>query len=162
MRSKHESLIDFLARQWEMSAACNSELVGCTEAEIAQIKSIQGVERLPASYEGFMKRMGRDMGGLEWHSGMELRYPYVLEFKAQSFERIREADVLVLSHNSDGDCALYCHVDDDDPIVYWMGYADDSLDHVIGEWGRFSDWLAELIDGAIGDAANSESTEKSL
>ena len=160
MRSKHEAFISYLASRWQESDLCRSPFIGCTEAEIAKIQVRQGVDRLPILYVAWMLRMGRDMGGLEWHIGTKLCYPYVLEFKAQTFGLLQKPDVLVLSHDVDGDCALYCHTTEDDPLIFWIGYADEPGEKLnkfsVQEWGRLSNWLTDLVEGAIGVYADSD------
>ncbi len=93
------------------------------------------------------------MGGLERCLGSELRYPYMLEFKSQTFQLLRDTDVLVLTHNQNGDCAFYCRVDEDDPVVYHIGYSEDPgaalYELATEDQGRLSSWLIDLVEDAI-------------
>lgn len=152
MRSKYATLMQYLTKLWSSSETCLNPLKGCSEAEIAQIMQAQGVERLPLMYVEFLSHMGRDAGGLEADL---TSYPYVMEIKPLTFDLLRQPDIFVLSHNSDGDCAIYFHVtEDDDPILYWVGYdyrPDLNRFDLLKtkELGQLSDWLIDLIEGVL-------------
>jgi hypothetical protein len=147
MRSKSAAFIEYLADRWVSNEACRSSLEGCSEDDLAQIKQRQQVDRLPALYAAFLSKMGRNMGGLEWQVGSEMRFPYVLEFKESTFVELRQPNILVLTHDSDGDCALYIHTNEDDPVLHWVGYKDEAFPELIHEeFGRLSAWLSHLVE----------------
>jgi hypothetical protein len=155
MHSQYTVLMVNLTKHWLSSEACDGEVEGCSETEIAEIMQPQGVQRLPLMYVEFLARMGRKAGGLEWHFGSEFTYPAVLSFKPMAVELWEQTDIFIFTHDSQGDCAIYFHITEDDPIVYWVGYDGDGPDpnqfylSETRELGRLSDWLTNLFGGVV-------------
>jgi hypothetical protein len=152
MRSQYAALMDEIVKRWSASEACQLPLEGCSEAEIEEIKRRQGVERLPEMYVEFLRRIGKYSGNLGWHFGSEITYPDVLEFKEDTFDVLHKPDIYVFTHDPNGDCAIYFHVGDDDPVLYWISYDDSrpqSYDLITEDWGRLSTWLVNLVERVI-------------
>jgi hypothetical protein len=155
MRSQYSALMQYLTNLWLSSEACDAPVEGCSEAEIAEIMHAQSVERLPLMYVEFLSHMGRKTGGLEWYFGSEITYPSVCEFKPMTFKVLRQSKIFVLTHDYQGDCAIYFHItDDDDPMLYWVGYdyRPDLNQFDILETkalGQLSDYLNDFIGNVI-------------
>ncbi|MEO8612962.1 MAG: hypothetical protein ABI690_34030 [Chloroflexota bacterium] len=156
MRSQYTAIMEQLVERLASSAAYEGTLEGCSEDEIDEIRETQGVKRLPRMYREFLLHMGRHTGGLEGYLGFEITYPGVCEFKRMSFDLLRQPDIFVMTHIADGDCAFYFHIDEDDPIVYWVGY-DRRPEFVefnvleTKDCGSLSNWLIDVVGDFIGD-----------
>jgi hypothetical protein len=148
MRSQYAALMDEIVKRWTASEACRLPLKGCSGVEIEEIKRRQGVERLPEMYVEFLRRMGRETGGLGWHFGSSsITYPEVLEFKEDTFEMLRKPHFFIVTHDYDGDVAVYFHVDEDDPLLHWVKYSSASENKlvVLDDWRTLSTWLIHMV-----------------
>jgi hypothetical protein len=161
MRSQYAAIMQHLTELWSSSEACDGQLEGCSEAEIAEIMKAQGVERLPLMYVEFLRHMGRNTGGLEWYFGSELTYPAVCIFKSMSFWFLSQALVtklrFVFTHDYQGDCSIYFDpTEADDPILYRVAYDSPSELNPpdipvleTQELGLLSDYLTDFIGDVI-------------
>jgi ubiquinone/menaquinone biosynthesis C-methylase UbiE len=163
MGTPEAAFIRYLAKKWASSDACQAPLVGCSQAEIEEIKQRQGVNRLPELYVEWMLAMGRQMGGLE-NFETKLTYPSILDTKAQSFPVLHRQDIFVLTHDAQGDCAIYFHSGEDDPILYWISYDGAKTDYElkVEDWGRLSAWLVHRVEGGIEDYELAENRRKAM
>jgi hypothetical protein len=156
MRSEYTAIMEQLVERLASSAACEGTLEGCSEDEIDEIQDAQRVKRLPRMYREFLLHMGRRSGGLGTYLGFEIAYPTICEFKRHSFDLLHQSDIFVMTYIPDGDCAFYFHIDEDDPIIYWVGY-DRRPEFVefnvleTKDCGSLSNWLIDVVGDFIGD-----------
>jgi hypothetical protein len=159
MRSEYTAIIEQLVEKLTTSPARDGVVEGCSADEVDEIQEGQQVKRLPRLYREFLRHMGRHTGGLDSYLGSAITYPAVCEFKRQTFDLLRQPDIFVMTHIADGDCAFYFHIDEDDPVVYWVGY-DRRPDPELIEFGvletkpcgQLSNWLIDVVGDFIGDA----------
>src|SRR3712207_274324 len=67
----------FVGRLVASGVAAESDLLGCSDAEIGRLERKYGL-RLPASYRCYLKRMGRGAGRLFTHDHVRVSYEDVL------------------------------------------------------------------------------------
>ena len=70
-------IVRCVARGWARA----SDIQGCTESEIRNVAADQGVP-LPAAYQTFLRRMGRDAGALM--GGADVFYPAPLGLRERA------------------------------------------------------------------------------
>jgi hypothetical protein len=165
VRSQYAAIMEYLTNLWSSSEVCDGQVEGCSEAEIIEIMQAQGVERLPLMYVEFLRHMGCNTAGLKSHL---ISYPDVMGMKSETFNLLRQPDIFVLSHFSDGDCAIYFRVtEDDDPILYLVDYdyyPDLNRFDLLKtkELGRLSEWLMDRVQLAINAHEKAEMVKQML
>jgi hypothetical protein len=145
MRTKYQALVEYLKSQYVSKTGLPVE--GCTDAEIDEIRRHQQVERFPQLYVEWLKTFGKT----NVFAGVKLTYPHVLDYKQRSFLELQQSNIFVLAHDWDGDCAIYCRIDEDDPMLYWIGYdsASKSFELVVEDWEQLSTWLVGIVDDLL-------------
>lgn len=110
----------------DRGVANDRDVLGCTDAEIAEVEKDVGVS-LPAAYREFLHRMGRSAGN--FYVGTDLFYPQILGATLAAHELVAEVKTgIVLPHGAlviamhQGYQFLFIDADegDDPPVHYYM------------------------------------------
>ncbi|GAB3424957.1 hypothetical protein [Flindersiella endophytica] len=135
-----------------LRAQYGDRLIGLTGAEVEQVRAAQGVERLPAAYERFLRTAGRS--GHALLVGTDAFYPVLLEIPAWTRELLEENHVAELLPPDAVTIALHqgYHAswlttwrEDDPPVVE---YGEQQPFPAAG-WPTFSAYLSDQLDRAI-------------
>jgi hypothetical protein len=150
----------FVARVVATGVAHESDLRGCTDAEIGRLERKYGVS-LPRSYRCYLTRMGRGAGRLFTHDHVRASYDDALTLTEQERERRRAYStaervevpsdaLIILDRLGDQHLFIRCGRRQDPPVLY---YAD--WDHTVVEsHPSVLDWLEtwrEEAEAAIRD-----------
>ncbi len=150
------SFVRHLKRRWMSSGRFQLPISGCTDEEIDQLQTAQGMAYLPKLYREFMLQMGRDDGGLGKSFGAYLTYPYVFAFKT---EQTGFAQPILQTFEMEQGRFVFCSDNDnffyffdardmsDDPIVYNMRpNTETGQEFVIVELANLSAVLVDLVE----------------
>ncbi|SDE01148.1 SMI1/KNR4 family protein [Actinokineospora iranica] len=127
----------------ELGLACQDTIVGCTAAEIEQVRADQG-GALPEQYEQFLAVMGRSAG--ELLRGTDFFYPSILGLPTDGRELLVENDATGLL--GDGSTIIGMHQGYE---LYWLDSAGTLFWYKEGNKTTHRDWpslLAFLEDQA--------------
>ncbi|MFE9690576.1 SMI1/KNR4 family protein [Micromonospora sp. NPDC005806] len=126
----------------------SGELVGISEAEIAEIARDQSVATLPSRYVEFLRLMGRKAGFLL--AGTDAFYPGILGIKHDAFDLLADSGVPGLAPRGVVVFAMHQGYQ-----VYWMTNAlsddppvcmyQEGDKEVSREWSSFTDFLRHEI-----------------
>lgn len=140
-----ERLIDRIIRS---DLARPDQIVGCSEAEIKKLETAAGLH-LPASYRGFLKRMGHGAGDL--FRGTDMFYshlagnlrPWAEKLLANERPGLRlPADAFVFSIHQGYEVCYFLAGEGDDPPIYQFVEGQGAPTR---PWDNFSAFLEEGI-----------------
>lgn len=131
--------------------ASETELCGCTDAEIADLESRLGL-RLPQRYREFLRKAGRGAGRL--FRGTDVFYPALLNLQGWATELVAEeggpfvlpADAIVIGMHQGYEFLFIRAGEGDDPAVYRFVEGHLDRDTIAG---AFSQYLAKAVDDHI-------------
>jgi hypothetical protein len=122
--------------------------VGCTDFEIDQIRTSQGVSQLPSSYVTFLRRLGRQAGRLL--HGTDAFYPGLLGLKSAGRELLLEdtaeeelgPDSFVIGMHQGYQLFWFPSVLEEEPPVLMYQEGDRRR---VREWADFSHYIEDMI-----------------
>ncbi len=160
MSDMEKRLDAFVARLIESGVAGESDLLGCSDAEIGTLERKYRV-RLPASYRRYLERIGHGAGRLFTHDHVKASYDDVLAFTAQEREHQRKrpaaeqldlpADALIiLDRLGEQHLFIRCGRRQDPPVVYYNDWDREVVESHPSVLDWLETWRAEA-EAAIRD-----------
>jgi hypothetical protein len=135
-----------------LRARFGDRLRGLTDVQVEEVRTAQGVERLPAAYERFLRTAGRS--GHALLVGTDAFYPVLLDVPAWTRELLEENDVAgllppdavtVALHQGYHASWLTTWREDDPPVVEYV----EQEPFPAASWPSFSAFLSDHLDRTI-------------
>jgi hypothetical protein len=125
-----------------------NQIIGCSDDEIAEVMSDQGVTTLPTFYRDFLRVMGKRAGKLFPDS--EIYYPDILGLKTFAngqllSDPLPDETFIFSMYSEEQFMYFYINEDPNDPAVHF--YHDEWSRFVWQQYKHFSDFLIECING---------------
>jgi hypothetical protein len=145
-----ESLANVMRQIRDREVVSLDLLMGCTDEEIEELKVDQGVSRLPASYEWFLRTMGRGAGPIL--RGTHAFFPQLLGLKAAGIELLAEnnaedvimPDAFVIGMHQGYQLFWFPSVSLTEPPVLMYQEGDRANSR---KWEDFETYLTDVISG---------------
>lgn len=143
MRTFQKRINDVVKVLVDGGVANDSDIMGCSEAEIAQVERILNV-KLPAAYREFLLRMGRGAG--DFYCGSDLHWPKVLGLTEAGRELVSEDEadiqlpadaIVIVMHQGYQFLFIRATEGDDPPVYHYMEYS--------GEFHKMSNALSKFL-----------------